>query len=127
MDNPCKQCPELNMAYIDDCEYGCDNPCEKAKDFYSSIGNKLDELLKAVKQFDLHTTNIILAHPLDLLEMDMKQFSRDYIFISEINAERGKMLLVKDEKLKESLYEFAYKNPVRVFRGENDFKECDKE
>ena len=117
MDNPCKQCPQLNMAYLNDCEYGCDNPCRKAKEFYNSVGNKLDELLKACKQFDLHTTNIILAHPLDLLEMDMKQFSRDYIFISEINAERGKMLLVKDEKLKESLYEFAYKNPDRVFRG----------
>lgn len=50
MDNPCKECPQLNMAYIDDCEYGCDNPCEKAKEFYNSIGNKLDELLKAVKQ-----------------------------------------------------------------------------
>ena len=45
MDNPCKQCPELNMAYINDCEYGCDNPCEKAKEFYSSVEKKLDELI----------------------------------------------------------------------------------
>lgn len=123
MDNPCKQCPELNMAYLDDCEYGCDNPCKKAKEFYSSVGNKLDELLKAVKQFDLHTTNILLAHPLDLIGMDMKQFSKDNIFISEIKAERGKVLLVKDEELKKELYEFAYNNPDRVFRGEKDFKE----
>lgn len=123
MDNPCKQCPELNMAYLDDCEYGCDNPCKKAKEFCSSVGNKLDELLKAVKQFDLHTTNILLAHPLDLTGMDMKQFSKDNIFISEIKAERGKILLVKDEELKKELYEFAYNNPDRVFRGEKDFKE----
>lgn len=123
MDNPCKRCSQLNMAYIDDCEYGCDDPCEKAKEFYNSVGKKLDELLGAVKQFDLHTTNIILAHPLDLLEMDMKQFTTDYIFISEIKAKRGEMFLVKNEKLKESLYEFAYNNPDRVFRGEKDFKE----
>lgn len=45
MDNPCKQCPELNMTYINDCEYGCDNPCKKAKDFWEQVGNKLDELL----------------------------------------------------------------------------------
>ena len=45
MDNPFKQCPELNMAYINDCEYGCDNPCEKAKEFYSSVEKKLDELI----------------------------------------------------------------------------------
>lgn len=123
MDNPCKQCPELNMAYLDDCEYGCDNPCEKAKEFYSSVGKKLDELLDVVKQFDLHTTKIFLAYPLDLIAMDMKQFPKDYIFISEIKARRGEILLVKDEELKKELYEFAYNNPDRVFRGEKDFKE----
>ena len=53
----------------------------------------------------------------------MKQFSKDNVFISEIKAERGKILLVKDEELKKELYEFAYNNPDRVFRGENDFKE----
>lgn len=123
MDNPCKQCPELNMGYIDDCEYGCDSPCEKAKEFYSSVGKKLDELLGAVKQLDLHTTIIFLAYPLDLIAMDMKQFSKDCIFISEIKVKRGEFLLVKDEELKKELYEFAYNNPDRVFRGENDFKE----
>ena len=123
MDNPCKYCDKTNMEYLRDCEYGCDNPCEKAKNFYKQVGNKLDELLKAAKKFDLHTTNIFLAHPLDLMARDMKQFPMDNIFISEIKAERGKILLVKDEELKKELYEFAYNNPDRVFWGEKDFKE----
>ena len=123
MDNPCKYCDKSIAEYLDDCEYGCDNPCEKAKDFFDSVGKKLDELLKAVKQLDLHTTKIFLAYPLDLIAMDMKQFPRDYIFISEIKAKRGEILLVKDEELKKELYEFAYNNPDRVFRGEKDFKE----
>ena len=33
-----------------DCEYGCDNPCQKAKDFYKQVGNKLDELLDKCRQ-----------------------------------------------------------------------------
>ena len=123
MDNPCKHCDKAIEDYLDDCEYGCDNPCEKAKNFYKQVNNKLDELLKAVKKFDLDTTNIFLAHPLDLIAMDMKQFPMDCIFISEIKAKRGEMLLVKDEELKEELYNFANNNPDRVCKGENDFKE----
>lgn len=49
MDNPCKYCDKANTDYIDDCEYGCDNPCEKAKEFFQSINKKLDELLNRVK------------------------------------------------------------------------------
>lgn len=123
MDNPCKQCPELNMVYINDCEYGCDNPCEKAKEFYGSIGKKLDELLDTVKQIDLCTTNILFGHPEDLFKMDMKQIPSNCCFISNLDVKRGELLLIKDEELKKSLYEFAYNNPDRVFRGENDFKE----
>ena len=49
MDNPCKYCEKANIDYINDCEYGCDTPCEKAKDFFKTINNKLDELLNRVK------------------------------------------------------------------------------
>ena len=28
------------------CEYGCDEPCKEAKDFYKSLGDVLDEILK---------------------------------------------------------------------------------
>ena len=82
-----------------------------------------DELIKAVEQFDLHTTNILLGHPDDLLKMDMKQFPSNCYFISVHSVERGELLMVKDGELKEELYKFVKNNPDRVFRGENDFKE----
>lgn len=123
MDNPCKYCDKVIEDYLDDCEYGCDNPCEKAKEFYSCVGEKLDELLKAVKQFDLHTTKIFLGHPDDLLKMDMKQIACDCCFISNFNVKQGELLMIKEGKLKEELYDFIRINPDRVFRGEKDFKE----
>ena len=49
MDNPCIYCEKANIDYINDCEYGCDNPCEKAKEFFQSVNRKLDELLSQVK------------------------------------------------------------------------------
>ena len=85
--------------------------------------NIFDNLIKAVEQFDLHTTNIFLGHPLDLLEMDMKQFPSDCYFISEYSAKRGELLMVKDGEFKEELYKFIKNNPDRVFRGEEDFEE----
>ena len=50
MDNPCKYCEQANIDYINDCEYGCDTPCEKAKDFFKTINKKLDNLLEQVKR-----------------------------------------------------------------------------
>lgn len=50
MDNPCKYCEKANIDYINDCEYGCDTPCEKAKDFFRTINKKLDNLLEQVKR-----------------------------------------------------------------------------
>lgn len=44
MDNPCKCCEKTNVDYVRDCEYGCDNPCQKAKDFYKAILDKIDTL-----------------------------------------------------------------------------------
>lgn len=50
MDNPCKYCDKTNMDFVNDCEYGCDNPCQQAKDFYKQVGNKIDELLDKCKR-----------------------------------------------------------------------------
>ncbi|HAU87717.1 MAG TPA: hypothetical protein DCW90_20185 [Lachnospiraceae bacterium] len=50
MDNPCKHCDKANIHYVNDCEYGCDKPCQKAKDFYKSLGNELDEILKKLHE-----------------------------------------------------------------------------
>lgn len=83
----------------------------------------LDELVKSVEQFDLHTINIFLGHPDDLLKMDVKQFPSNCYFISVHSVKRGELLMVKDGELKEGLYKFVKNNPYRVFRGENEFKE----
>ncbi len=50
MDNPCKYCDKANIDFVNECEYGCDNPCQKAKELYKQVGNKLDELLDKCKQ-----------------------------------------------------------------------------
>ena len=50
MDNPCKNCENARIEYLDDFEYGCDKPCEKAKEFYKILGNKLDELIGKIEK-----------------------------------------------------------------------------
>lgn len=49
MKNPCQDCDKLNMEFADDCEYGCDNPCNKAKAFWKVIDKRLDKLLEKIK------------------------------------------------------------------------------
>lgn len=49
MDNPCKECPKMTPELFEPFEYGCDNPCQEAKDFYNSVGKTLDDLLMRVK------------------------------------------------------------------------------
>lgn len=50
MDNPCKYCDKANIYYVIDCEYGCDEPCQKAKDFYKSVGDELGDFLKKLDE-----------------------------------------------------------------------------
>ena len=76
-----------------------------------------DNLLNAVKKIDYDTTQIFLGNPTDLLKMDMDKFSVYCCFISVSHIKRGKLLLVKDGKVKEELCKFAKNNPDRVFRG----------
>ncbi|MBO5715553.1 MAG: hypothetical protein J6S23_04065 [Clostridia bacterium] len=49
MDNPCKHCDKANPDFVNECEYGCDNPCQSAKDFYRVLNRQLDDLLKRAK------------------------------------------------------------------------------
>lgn len=49
MDNPCKHCDKANPDFVNECEYGCDNPCQSAKDFYRVLSRQLDDLLKRAK------------------------------------------------------------------------------
>ena len=81
-----------------------------------------DELIKAVKKFDLHTTQIFMGHPSDLFKIDMKQIPLDCYFISSLGAKPGELLMVKDGELKEELYRFVKNHPDRVFRGEKKYE-----
>ena len=37
MDYPCKYCDKANIYYVKDYEYGCSEPCQKAKDFLQIV------------------------------------------------------------------------------------------
>ena len=78
----------------------------------------MEELLKAVKKFDLDTVNVFLGNPLDLLKMDMGKLPSNCYFISHPDCKKGELLMIKDNSLKEMLYTFAKNNPDRCFRGE---------
>lgn len=67
-------------------------------------------------------SNILFVNELDLLELDMSDFTTDTYFISDMNIERGKAILIQDEQLKKDLYEFCTKNKDRVFRGTKSIK-----
>lgn len=45
MNNPCRECLYMSDEWFDNFEYGCENPCQKAKDYYLSVNKKLDEVL----------------------------------------------------------------------------------
>ena len=50
MNNPCKYCGKANIHYVNDGEYGCDEPCQKARDFYKSVGDTLEEMLETMNK-----------------------------------------------------------------------------
>lgn len=50
MDNPCKQCKYMDPQFLDNFEYGCENPCVEAKEFYDKLGKRMDELIIKLKK-----------------------------------------------------------------------------
>lgn len=86
----------------------------------TDFDNIINEFLKVTEQIDLKFITIFMAHPLDLLEMDMKQIPTDIIIISDVDVERGTLMLVKDKNIRNTLYQFAKQFPDRVFRGEKE-------
>ena len=82
--------------------------------------DKINKFLEAIEQFYetiYQSTEILLANPFDLIEMDMYESPCNCYFISDTHIEKGTMWKVEDDTLKRSLYEFIEEFPDRVFRG----------
>ena len=50
----------------------------------------------------------------------MRDFYKDTYFISDLNCEENKFILVKDKQLKKELYIFCCEHEDRIFRGEKN-------
>jgi hypothetical protein len=48
--NPCRYCDKANIELIGELEYGCDEPCQKAEDFFGEVGKEIDKLLNRVNE-----------------------------------------------------------------------------
>lgn len=82
--------------------------------------NQINKFLEAIEKFNetiYQTTEILLANPFDLIELDMSEIPCNCYFISDTHIEKGTMYKVEDSDLKRSLYEFIEEFPDRVFRG----------
>ena len=78
---------------------------------------ELDDLLNTVYDVCSRTATICFAHPSTLLKLNMKDFYKDTYFISDLNCEEDKYIIVKDEQLKKELYKFCINHEDRVFQG----------
>lgn len=81
---------------------------------------ELDDLLNTVYDIYSKTVTICFAHPSTLLKLNMKDFYKDKYFISDLNCEEDKYIIVKDEQLKKELYKFCVNHKDRVFQGEKE-------
>ena len=80
----------------------------------------MNKFLEAVEQFCetiYQSTEILLANPLDLRELDLSDIPCNCYFISDSHFEKGKMLKIEDSLLKRDLSKLIEDFPERVFRG----------
>ena len=82
--------------------------------------NELNVLLDTVYDICSKTATICFAHPNTLLKLCMKDFYKDTYFISDLNCEEDKVILIKDKQLKKELYRFCCEHEDRVFQGEKE-------
>ena len=82
--------------------------------------NELNVLLDTVYDVCSKTATIYFAHPNTLLKLCMKDFYKDTYFISDLNCEEDKVILIKDKQLKKELYRFCCEHEDRVFQGEKE-------
>ena len=79
---------------------------------------ELNDFLDTVYDIWSKTAKICFAHPSTLLKLNMRDFYKDTYFISDLNCEENKFILVKDKQFKKELYRFCIKHEDRVFQGE---------
>lgn len=81
---------------------------------------ELDDFLDSVYDIYSRMATICFGHPNTLLKLCMKDFYKDTYFISDLNCEEDKFILVKDKQLKKELYRFCCEHEDRVFQGEKE-------
>lgn len=84
------------------------------------IENDMQKFLEAIEQFGEHMyeiTEILIANPMDLIEINMYEIPPNCYFISDYRMDKGTMYKVEDGELKRMLYRFIEEFPDRVFRG----------
>lgn len=77
----------------------------------------IDNLLNKVYEVGSISATIVIANGEDLFNFNMDDFDEDTYFISDMNIERGKALIIKDADLKKELYKFCKEHENRVFKG----------
>lgn len=84
------------------------------------VESDMQKFLEAIEQFGEHMyeiTEILIANPMDLIEINMYEIPPNCYFISDYHIDKGTMYKVEDGELKRMLYEFIEEFPDRVFRG----------
>ena len=81
---------------------------------------KLDDFVDSVYDVCSRTAKICFGHPNTLLKLNMRDFYKDTYFISALNCEEDKCIIVKDEQLKKEIYRFCCEHKDRVFQGEKE-------
>ena len=81
---------------------------------------ELDDFVDSVYDVCSRTAKICFGHPNTLLKLNMRDFYKDTYFISALNCEEDKCIIVKDEQLKKEIYRFCCEHEDRVFQGEKE-------
>ena len=98
---------------MDKIECTLNNPCA-----WETSAEKLLEAIKQFCEYIYEMSEIFIANPFDLIEIDMSKIPQNCYFMSEHYMDRGKMLRIVDKELKRDLYKFIEEHPDRAFRGE---------
>ena len=80
----------------------------------------IDQFVDKVFGVCSKTATIVIANGADLFNLNMGDFGKETYFISDMNIEKGKFLIIKDADLKKELYKFCVSHEDRVFRGNKE-------